>query len=64
MPTFIKFLFALILRLVIIFSIIGFLIFLLWGFLYLIFLKGEDSNIIDKNNTVLISKSYHLKSFT
>ena len=37
MPTFLKFVFHLTIRLLIVFTVIGVLIFLLWGFLYLIF---------------------------
>jgi len=39
MPSWAKFLFYLTLRAVITFSVLGFFIFLLWGALYLMFLK-------------------------
>jgi len=63
MPQFVKFLFALTLRIVIVFGVIGMIIFALWGVLYLIFLDKEPTKIED-NTTVLLSKPYHLKSFT
>ena len=39
MSTFLKFLFLLLLRIVITLSVLGFFIFLLWGALYLAFVK-------------------------
>jgi len=38
MPTWVKFLFHLTLRVIITFSVLGFFIFILWGVLYLIFI--------------------------
>ena len=42
MPQFVKFLFALTIRIVIVFGVIGMIIFALWGVLYLIFLKDKN----------------------
>jgi len=64
MLQFIKFLFALTLRLVIVFSAIGLVIFLLWGVLYLIFLKDDKVKTVETNTTVSLSKPYHFKSLT
>ena len=64
MPQFVKFLFALTLRIVIVFGVIGMIIFALWGVLYLIFLKDKEPTKVESNTTVLLSKPYHLKSFS
>ncbi len=57
MPQFIKFLFALSIRLIVVFSAIALVVFLLWGVLYLIFLK-DDKTTPHKDTNITISKDY------